>query len=124
MANQRDVARVARVSSATVSRYLTNPASVSPPAAEAIRLAVSTLDYQVDHSAQALRTGKSRHIGVMSPGGGPFHWAIFSAAQAVLHEAGYFSTLYLTWGQSNEPSEPLAPLMRGRQIDGVLHFPT
>jgi DNA-binding LacI/PurR family transcriptional regulator len=124
MANQRDVARVAGVSSATVSRYLSNAESVSSQAADAIREAIATLDYRVDPSAQALRMGKSRHIGVFTPGGGPFHWAIFSAAQAMLHDAGYFSTLYLTWGEKDEPVDPLVPLMRGRQIDGVLYLAT
>lgn len=124
MANQRDVARVAGVSSATVSRYLTNPTSVSPSAAEAIRQAIVTLDYRVDPSAQALRTGKSRHIGVFTPGGGPFHWAVYTAAQEVFHAAGYFSTLYVTWGESDETDEPLAPLMRSRQVDGALYLPT
>lgn len=124
MANQRDVARVAGVSSATVSRYLTNPTSVSPTAAESIRKAIATLDYRVDPSAQALRTGKSRHIGVFTPGGGPFHWAVYTAAQEVFHAAGYFSTLYVTWGETDESDEPLAPLMRSRQVDGALYLPT
>lgn len=124
MANQRDVARVAGVSSATVSRFLTNPSSVSPTAAEAIRQAIATLDYRVDPSAQALRTGKSRHIGVFTPGGGPFHWAVYTAAQEIFHSAGYFSTLYVTWGETDETDEPLAPLMRSRQIDGALYLPT
>jgi len=125
MANQRDVAREAGVSSATVSRYLTNPELVSPKAARAIQKAVEVLQYQLDPSAQALRTGKSRHIGVLSPGGGPFHWAVFAAAQEVFHKAGYFSTLYLTWDEGAEaPAEPLEPLLKGRQIDGVLSLST
>jgi len=124
MPNQRDVARAAGVSSATVSRFLTNPESVSRNAAESIRTAIATLDYRVDHSAQALRTGKSRHIGVLAPGGGPFHLTAYMAAQAVFHDAGYISTLYLTWDDTGKPSQPLAPFAQGRQIDGVLYFPT
>ena len=124
MANQRDVARVAGVSSATVSRFLNNPASVSEAVAAALRCAIAELGYRVDHSAQALRTGKSRHVGVLAPGGGPFHLASYMAAQTFFHESGYFSTLYLTWDDSGQPSEPLAPLSQGRPIDGVLYFPT
>jgi DNA-binding LacI/PurR family transcriptional regulator len=122
MSNQRDVARAAGVSSATVSRYLNNPAVVSPKVAEQIRKAVIELDYRVDPSAQALRMGKSRHVGVICPGGGPFHWAAFTAAQTVLHRAGYFSTLYVT--SDDDGTDRLDPLLRGRQIDGALLFPT
>ncbi len=124
MPNQRDVAAQAGLSSATVSRYLANPRSVSPEAAQAIQDAITALDYRLDTSAQALRMGRSRHIAVLSPGGGEFHWSVFTEIQQVLHRAGYYSTLYLTESGSGETHASLESLIAGRQIDGVLHIAT
>jgi DNA-binding LacI/PurR family transcriptional regulator len=124
MANQRDVAARAGLSSATVSRYLANPESVSPQAAQAIQGAIAELDYRLDTSAQALRMGKSRHIAVLSPGGGEFHWSVFTQIQQVLHGAGYYSTLYLTESGGGEAHASFESLSAGRQIDGVLHIAT
>lgn len=122
MPNQRDVAAQAGLSSATVSRYLANSDSVSPEAAKAIQDAIAVLDYRLDTSAQALRMGRSRHIAVLSPGGGEFHWSVFTEIQQVLHAAGYYSTLYLT--ETGGTHASLDSLIAGRQIDGVLHIAT
>ena len=61
----RDVARLAGVSVATVSRVLNNSALVSPDTREAVMKAVTQLGYRPNANAQALATQVSDTIGVV-----------------------------------------------------------
>lgn len=126
MPNQRDVANHANLSSATVSRYLSDPASVSPAAAERIQAAIDELGYHVDYSAQCLKTGKYNHIGILAPGIGPFYWEVFSWIQWRLNEEGYFSTLFFTRDVNtldHSYGDMVPPFLKKRQLDGVVFFP-
>jgi DNA-binding LacI/PurR family transcriptional regulator len=124
--NQRDVASKAQVSSATVSRYLSNPSSVSQDAAAKIQAAIDELGYEVDYSAQCLKTGKYNHIGIIAPGIGPFYWEAFSWIQWQLNENGYFSTLFFTRDVntlSHSYRDKIPPFLKKRQLDGAIFFP-
>lgn len=61
----RDVARVAGVSVATVSRVLNHSPLVSAETREAVMRAVTQLDYHPNANAQALATQVSDTIGVV-----------------------------------------------------------
>ena len=61
----RDVARLAGVSVATVSRVLNNSALVSPETRETVMKAVTQLGYRPNANAQALATQVSDTIGVV-----------------------------------------------------------
>ena len=126
MPNQRDVAKHANLSSATVSRYLSDPGSISPGAAERIRAAIDELGYHVDYSAQCLKTGKYNHIGILAPGIGPFYWEVFSWIQWKLNEEGYFSTIFFTRDVntlSHSYRDMVPPFLKKRQLDGIIFFP-
>ncbi len=126
MPNQRDVAREAHLSSATVSRYLTDPKSVSPKAAARIQAAIEKISYKVDYSAQCLKTGRYYHIGILAPGIGPFYWEAFSWMQWKLNEEGYFSTLFYTRDVNtldHSYRDRIPPFLNKRQLDGVIFFP-
>lgn len=60
-----DVARVAGVSPATVSRVINGTAKVSPATREAVQSAISTLHYEPNKFARSLITNRSRIIGVL-----------------------------------------------------------
>jgi len=62
-----DVARLAEVSPATVSRCLNNPQSVRPEKRARILQAVETLDYVPHAAARALASRRSRMIGAVFP---------------------------------------------------------
>jgi len=85
-----DVARLARVSTATVSRALTCPGKVKPATAERIRQAVQALGYVAHGAARALASRRTRTIGAVIP---TLDNAIFAntvhALQKALDEAGY-----------------------------------
>lgn len=67
MTTLKDIALRADVSIATVSYVLNGTGSVSAEVAERILDAVDELGYRPNRSARALRTGKSRTIGLVLP---------------------------------------------------------
>ena len=71
-----DVASEANVSTASVSRFLKNPDSVSSKIAQRIKAAIKKLDYRLDSSAQSLKTGRYYRVRIISPATGPFYWEI------------------------------------------------
>jgi LacI family transcriptional regulator len=85
-----DVARLAKVSPATVSRALTRPDKVKPATAARIRQAVQALGYVAHGAARALASRRTRTIGAVIP---TLDNAIFAntvhALQKTLDEAGY-----------------------------------
>ncbi|HZQ62327.1 MAG TPA: LacI family DNA-binding transcriptional regulator [Casimicrobiaceae bacterium] len=86
----RDVARLAGVSTATVSRALNLPDQVDPATRERVRKAIQKLRYVPHGAARALRSQRSRMIGAIVPS---FDYALYarmtSALQRVLDERGY-----------------------------------
>jgi LacI family transcriptional regulator len=86
----KDVARLAGVSTATVSRFLNTPAQVDGATQRLVREAVQKLRYVPHGAARALRSAKSHMVGAVVPS---FSYALYarttSALQAVLDERGY-----------------------------------
>ena len=86
----KDVARLAGVSTATVSRALNLPQQVDPRTRERVRDAIDKLRYVPHGAARALRSRRSRMIGAVVPS---FDYALYarttSALQQVLDERGY-----------------------------------
>ncbi|MBS0532329.1 MAG: LacI family DNA-binding transcriptional regulator [Proteobacteria bacterium] len=114
-----DVAREARVSSATVSRVLNHPAIVRPELRDKVARAIAKLAYTRDSAGRALKSGRMRTIGAIVPTLG---FSIFAAGiealQNRLSEAGY--TLLIAnaqYDKQRELQEMRSLLERG--IDGV-----
>ena len=86
----KDVARLAGVSTATVSRALNLPEQVDPETRERVHAAIEKLRYVPHGAARALRSQRSRMIGAVVPS---FDYALYarttSALQQVLDERGY-----------------------------------
>ncbi|PJX22233.1 LacI family transcriptional regulator [Advenella sp. S44] len=85
-----DVAALAGVSTATVSRALSNPEKVKAPTRERIMHAVTRLGYVPDGAARALALGHARMVGAVVP---TLDNAIFARAvqgmQSTLQESNY-----------------------------------
>lgn len=64
----RDVARLAGVSTATVSNVLRDHPRVAETTRERVRAAVAQLGYQPNPMARSLRSGRSGSIGLVMPG--------------------------------------------------------
>ena len=67
MANVKHVAALAGVSSATVSRALSSPERLRPETLKRVEEAIALLDYMPLESARALRSGRTRTVGIIAP---------------------------------------------------------
>ncbi len=86
----RDVAKAAGVSTATVSRALSNPEVVSETTREAVFRAVDATGYTVNISARNLRRQETGAVAVLVPNlANPFFSRILSGIAGVMSEAGY-----------------------------------
>jgi LacI family transcriptional regulator len=86
----KDVARLAGVSTATVSRVINSPEQVDAKTQRVVRDAVTKLRYVPHGAARALRSRRSQMVGAVVPS---FAYALYarttSAMQAVLDPKGY-----------------------------------
>ena len=80
-ASALDVARAARVSSATVSRVLNSPERVDPHTRERVLEAVRLLRYVPHGAARSLRSRRSRMIGAVVPS---FEYALYARTTSAL----------------------------------------
>lgn len=115
-----DVARLARVSTATVSRALTLPHKVRSRTLARVQHAVQTLGYVTHGAARALASRRTRTIGAIIP---TLDNAIFAntthALQKTLDEAGY--TLLLASHEFDPEVEVRATrALIERGIDGLV----
>ena len=123
MATIREVARLAGVSVATVSKYL-NGTKVSDANARAVEEAVRALDYKPNEIARGLRKSSSMTVGVLLPElDNLFFTQIISSVDAVLEERGY-STLVCVSRSDPEREQRRLDFLRRKQIDGLIAVPT
>jgi LacI family transcriptional regulator len=89
-ATMNDIARVAGVSSASVSYALTGAAGVSEELRERIRVIAKELGYRPSLLAQGLKTGRVRSIGLLLADiTNPFYTEIAASAAAAAGAEGY-----------------------------------
>jgi DNA-binding LacI/PurR family transcriptional regulator len=114
------VARLAGVSTATVSRALRGLPNVSAQTRARVLKAARDLDYVSSPSASRLASGQTHSIGVVTPYLGRwFFGQVLSGAEEVLRAAGYDVLLYaLPDDASREGFFSRMPLRR--RVDGVL----
>jgi LacI family transcriptional regulator len=104
MANIYEVAELAGVSLATVSRVINPGAKVSEKTRQKVLAAMRELGYQPNSIAQSLATRSSNSVGVLvSELHGPFFGAMLSAIEQTLKSAGKF--VLVAAGHSNEEQE-------------------
>lgn len=91
-----DVAKMAGVSKATVSRFLNHRTTrLSPEIAERVEKAVAALSYMPSPMARALKRGRSRLIGlVVADITNPYSVAVLRGAENAAQQAGYLVMLF------------------------------
>lgn len=116
----RDVARLAQVSTATVSRALAEPERVSPQARERVLAAVTQTGYHPNLAARSLRQQKTRMILVVLPDlANIFFSKILQGIEEKLFSAGYGMIIGNLDG-SPEKEGRFAAFLATAQVDGAL----
>ena len=119
-ANIEAVARLAGVSTATVSRALRGLPNVSAQTRSRVLKAASDLDYVSSPSASRLASGQTHSIGVVTPYLGRwFFGQVLSGAEEVLRAAGYDVLLYALPDEASRAGF-FARMPLRRRVDGVL----
>ena len=115
----QQVAKQARVSTATVSRVLNNVGPVRPATRARVLKAVEDLRYHPNLHARTLAGGKSRTFGmVVSNLENPFFLDVFKAAEERARSKGYDIVLANTDYNAEQLSRHIR-LMIGRRVAGL-----
>ncbi|MEL0260831.1 MAG: LacI family DNA-binding transcriptional regulator [Aquiluna sp.] len=116
-----EVANLAGVSTATVSRALNGKSHVSARARERVLKAAQELGYVASSSAYTLATGRAKNIGVVLPFVEPwFFSAVLEGVLNALVSRGYDVTLYSLSGGTDHRQRVFEDLVLRKRVDGVL----
>lgn len=124
MVSIKDVAEVAGVSTATVSRVLTNGLHVRPALRERVMAAVDQLGYRPNLVARSLRSQQSTTIGLLvSDIRNPFFTSISRAVEDTAYSQGF--NIFLCNTDENPQKEAIyLNLMRDANVAGIILSPT
>jgi LacI family repressor for deo operon, udp, cdd, tsx, nupC, and nupG len=115
-----DVARVANVSTATVSRALSNPERVKQSTRDRVFLAVEATGYTANQSARSLRQQNSRTILVALPDiRNPFFSTILDAIEREAARRGY-GVLVANRFLGSRPGRQIREYFVSNRADGLL----
>ena len=120
----RDVARLAGVSVATVSRVINGRPDVSHETRDAVLRAARTLNFTTNRSARALTVGRTGLIGFTVPFVHASYFTyILSGATEALHEQGMRVVLCPTHHEHDREATLLELLMQGTTDGAILLLP-
>jgi LacI family transcriptional regulator len=120
MATMQDVARLANVSQATVSRVINGSAVVSDETKSIVMKCIRELKYEPNLSAKALVENRSLIIALVIPDlMNYFFMDIIYQVEKIISTNGYSLMLFNSDG-SKERERSIAKTLRSRLVDGVL----
>ncbi|WP_241523944.1 LacI family DNA-binding transcriptional regulator [Oceaniglobus indicus] len=116
----KDIARLAGVSTATVSRTLSQPGMVSTSTRDAVMQAVRATGYRVNHTARNLRRQRTGSIVALVPRlANPFFSQILSGMAGVFSAAGY-GLLVADTEVAPDPARQLSHYIHSGIADGLV----
>lgn len=119
-ATVHEVARVAGVSAATVSRLLNGTAKVSDDKRQAIEQAIERLNYKPNVLAQNLKTGSSRTVGILTQSLASGYFAdAMAGVDDALQGTGYAPLIVSGHWHADEEAERIE-LLIARRVDGLV----
>jgi LacI family transcriptional regulator len=122
---RKDVARLAGVSTATVSYVVNNgPRPVSEATRQRVLWAIDQLGYQPSAIARSLVTKKTHSIGfILTDILNPVHAAITKGIEDALHDAG-FSLIIGISDETPDREQAYLRILLSKQVDGIALTPT
>lgn len=124
MTSIKDVAREAGVSTATVSRVLSNKPHVRPELRKRVLQAVEELNYRPNLVARSLRVQRSNTIGlIVADIRNPFFTSVSRAVEDSAYDQG-FSVFLCNTDENPEKEEIYINLMRDQNVAGLIFAPT
>lgn len=120
----RDVAELAGVSMATVSRVLNGSDTVDPQLAERVRAAITRLKYQPNKAARALAGNRSAILGLLIIDiQNPFYMDVMRGVEEIAQQNGY---LLVVCNSAEDPKKELQyiEVLASEPVAGVIIVPT
>ncbi|MGQ9632471.1 MAG: LacI family DNA-binding transcriptional regulator [bacterium] len=115
-----DVARLARVSIATVSRVVNNTVPVRPETRERVIRAIEALDYRPNAIARSLVTKRTHIIGLVIPDiANPVFAEAARGVEEVTSKGGY-NVILCNTGYSYEREIAYIDVLREKRMDGLI----
>ena len=116
----RDIARLAQVSTATVSYVMNGKGRVSEPLKRRVLDAMNALDYHPDQVARSLKVRRTCVIGVVIPDvSNPFYAEVMRGIEDESRAAGY-SVIFCNTNEDRDLERQYLSTLIARRVDGVL----
>jgi len=116
----KDVARLAGVSTATVSRTLNDVDRVSPKTKDSVLRAAKEVGYRFNHSARSLRLQQTGAVAVLIPNvGNPFFSNILAGIESVMTKSG-INVLILDTQSAESRQSYTADYLTSQRVDGII----
>ncbi len=120
----KDVAALAGVSTATVSRVINNEEGIRPATRKKVQDAIRKSGYRVNEIARSLKTSRSRTVGFITPElTNGFFMDIAGGVEEYLEAFGY-TLIISSSGESTAGEERRARLLCEKYVDGVIVIPS
>lgn len=119
----KDVAQAAGVSLGTVSNVINHPDIVAEGTRNRVRQAIKDLGFVVNASAQTLRAGRTRVLGLVVPDiGNPFFTEVAKGVDDAAFAAGY-SVILCNTDEDSTKEDRYLELLASQRVAGILITP-
>ena len=124
--NIYDIAKMADVSIATVSRVINNRPGVSEKARNKVTKVIDETNFRPNQIAKSLTNQKTNVIGIVMPGVNNYFSDRIDAINKVCKQRGYSLMITANYKDSNSTEEDIDNfnLLFEKRVDGIIYFPT
>jgi LacI family transcriptional regulator len=120
----KDVARLAGVSTSTVSHVINNNRFVSDPIRQKVTMAIEQLNYAPSALARSLKINQTKTLGmVLTTSSNPFYAEVVRGVERCCYERGYSLILCNTDNDAQRMNHSIETLLQKR-VDGLIFMCT